>query len=87
MDMQSVVMGMILPLWGHPKLADVSPHITNILIGILTNCTAGTNQAAAALGRLAAGTRAVADPNPDTVQRIVEMGFPADSAREALRRV
>ena len=75
----------VLPLWANPELASLSPDMAQRIISILTKCTRGTQGAAAAQARPAA--RQQAQPDPATVQTIVEMGFSAVRAQEALRRV
>lgn len=75
----------MLPLWANPNLASMSPDMAQRIISILTKCTNGTEGAAAPPARPTA--RQPVQPDPATVQTIVEMGFSAARAEEALRRV
>ena len=83
--LQETVSAAVLPLWANPELASLSPDMAQRIISILTKCTRGTQGAAAAQPRPTA--RQQAHPDPATVQTIVEMGFSAGRAQEALRRV
>jgi hypothetical protein len=74
----------VLPLWANPELASMSPDMAQRIISILTKCTKGTERVTP-VTRPAA--RQPAQPDPATVQRIVDMGFTPPRAEEALRRV
>lgn len=81
---QETVSAAVLPLWANPELASLSPDMAQRIISILTKCTKGTERVTP-VTRPAA--RQPAQPDPATVQRIVDMGFSAPRAEEALRRV
>lgn len=83
-SVQSTLLQAVLPLWLHPQLSQL-PQLHTPVISILTSCTEGPASSAAA-----AASRAPAAPpalNPSTVQQIVDMGFSAQRAEAALRRV
>ena len=71
-------------MWAHPELPKL-PRLHQIVVRILTHMSdapalpAGQAPAAAPAARAAV--------NPATVQQIVDMGFPAIRAEQALRRV
>ncbi|GFR50880.1 hypothetical protein Agub_g13169, partial [Astrephomene gubernaculifera] len=89
----------VLPVWRHPSLSSCSPTVIASLVNILRVCAEGTSAAAAVLLRAGAGGaggrgglggalgRPVFVPDPALVQSIVEMGFSAARAEEAIRRV
>lgn len=75
-----------MPLWADADLAAMSPEVAQRIISILTKCTKGIDKVGVApLGRSA--VRPLVQPDPGIVQQIVEMGFPAARAEQALRRV
>lgn len=75
-----------MPLWEDADLAAMSPEVAQRIISILTKCTKGIDKASMSpLGRSA--VRPLVQPDPAIVQQIVEMGFPAARAEQALRRV
>ena len=75
-----------MPLWADADLAAMSPEVAQRIISILTKCTKGIDKAGTSgLGRSA--VRPLVQPDPTIVQQIVEIGFPAARAEQALRRV
>ena len=96
------ILSSILPVWRHACLPACSPPVVAALVSILRVCAEGTSQqavlalraaggaaagaGAAGIGRGALG-RPVFAPDPALVQSIVEMGFSAARAEEAIRRV
>lgn len=84
--LQSAVSAAVMPLWGRPELAATSPEVAQRLVSILAKCTNGT-ATVSSQGAARAGLRAAFQPEPSTVQQIVEMGFSHARAEEALRRV
>ena len=84
--MQSAVSAAVLPLWADPELAATSPEVAQRIVSIMTKCINGTSRVTVpSLAR--AGIRATYQPDASVVQQIVEMGFSAARAEEALRRV
>ena len=87
---QSTLLAAVLPLWAHPKLSAI-PRLHNPVISIINSCTEGpassSATAASVRGAGLGGAAAAHSPNPATVQQIVDMGFSAQRAEAALRRV
>ena len=85
-SVQSAVSAAVLPLWADPELAATSPEVAQRIVSIMTKCINGTSRVTVpSLAR--AGIRAAYQPDAGVVQQIVEMGFSAARAEEALRRV
>ncbi|GIL92299.1 hypothetical protein Vretimale_18444 [Volvox reticuliferus] len=96
-SIQSRIMASVLPVWRQPSLANCSPTVVAALVNIIRLCAEGTSTASSVLMRSnAIGGRAALGgalgrpqfvPDPAHVQTIVEMGFSATRAEEAIRRV
>lgn len=88
--MHARIMSAVLPAWRHPALPACQPATVALLVSIIRSCAEGASAAAAVMMRargLGAVPRAVFVPDPTLVQTIVEMGFSAGRAEEAIRRV
>lgn len=91
-QLHSDILAAVLPLWSHPNAAYAPTGVLTALVRVLQTCAQGPGHASLVLrysqGRQApAAARVQAQPDPQVVQQIMEMGFSQARAEEALRRV
>lgn len=90
-QLHSHILSAVLPLWNHPKAADAPSGVLTSIVRVLMTCFQGPGPASIILRYSQQGRPAVArvqaQPDPQMVQQIMEMGFTQARAEEALRRV